>query len=162
MLRKLGSIIHNCSMKKKEKFQRKMIKKDDSSLFSYIINLAHIHAISNLAVDWTHSREGSLKRRRMELRIPSALKSTTIIGGILCLKLPSDTSHSLFLCLCKGENLPACSATGAMVIIQDSLVTVFVTYVSQSCEFAAVHISTNTFIFTFPVAFVNRNWPISA
>lgn len=74
-----------------------MIKKDDSSLFSYIINLAHIHAISNLAAEWTDRREGSLKRRRMELRIPSALKSTAIIGGILCLKLPSDTPHSLFL-----------------------------------------------------------------
>jgi hypothetical protein len=133
MLRKLGSIIHNRSMKNKEKLQRNIIKKDDSSLFSYIINLVHIHAISNLAADWTDRRERSLKRRWMELCIPPTLKSTAIIGGILCLGLPSNTSHSLFLCWCKGENLPACSAKGAMVVIQDSLVTVFVTYVSQSC-----------------------------
>ena len=139
-----------------------MIKKIDTCLFSHIIDLAHIHAISNLAADWTDSWEGPLKRRRMKLCIPSTLTGIAISRGILWLKLPPDASHSLFLHWCKGENLPASSAKGAMVIIQNSLVTVFVTYVSQSCQFAAVHISTNTLIFTFPVAFVNSSRPISA
>lgn len=103
--------------------------------FSVIyLALAHIHAISNLTADWTdNSTEGSLKRRRMELRITPALIRTTISGGgILCIELSPNTSHSLLLHWRKGKNLPTYSAKGAKVIINDSLVTVFVTNVSQS------------------------------
>ena len=144
----------------KKEGKRKKKKKD--SFFFPVIYLAHIHAISNLTADWTNSTEGSLKRRRMKLGIPSALKSTAVSGRILCIELPPNTSHRLFLCRRKGKNLAAHSAKWAMVIIQNSLVTVFVTDVCDSCKFAAIHVPANMFIVTFPVAFVTRDWPISA
>ncbi|WVZ19760.1 hypothetical protein V8G54_007082 [Vigna mungo] len=99
----------------------------------YSIYLAHIHAISNLAADRTDSRERSLKGRRVELGIaPSTLKTTAFGRRILRrIMLPSNTSHSLLLCRCKGENLTTSSTKGAMVVIQNSLVTVFITDVSE-------------------------------
>lgn len=125
-------------------------------------SLAHVHAISNLTGDRTNSREGSLKRRGMKLCAPPTLKSATIRGGTLGIKLSTHTFHSLFLSRRQWENMPANSAQGVIVIIQNSLITVFVTNVSVSCQFAAVHVSTHVFIFTFPIALVYRVQPILA
>lgn len=61
----------------------KNVQRDEKLLESfelYNINLAHIHALSHLAADRTDSRERSLKRRRMNLSIPSTLKTTTAVS----------------------------------------------------------------------------------
>lgn len=121
--------------------------------------LAHIHDISNLTAN---GGEGSLERRGMELSIPSALKSTGLRRGrSLLIELPSNTFHSLYFSRCQGENLSANSAKGAIVIIQNSLITIFVTDVCEPSQFAAKHVPTHMLIFTFPIALVNRGvWPI--
>lgn len=98
----------------------------------------------------------------MELCIASALKSTGIRWGTLSINLPPDTSHCMFLVQCQRENLLAHSAKGAMVVIQNSLVTVFVTNVCQSCQPAAVHVTTYVLVCTFPIALVDRVRPILA
>ena len=47
-----------------------------------------------------------------------------------------------------------------MIIIKNSLVAIFVTYMSQSSQLAAVHIAANMLVLTFPITFVARVWSI--
>jgi hypothetical protein len=117
-----------------------------------------------LAADWTGSRERSLERRRMKLCIAPALERTAIRGSItiVSIELPANSSDSLVLSWGKGENPAACATKGGMVVIQNSLVTVLVTYVSETSEVAAVHVSKDMFILTLAVTFVDRNWAIEA
>lgn len=99
-----------------------------------IDRLAHVHPISDLAADRTDSREGSLKWRRLKLGISPPLKSTAICRRrILCFKLPTDSSYSLFLCSGKWEDLPAHKAKRTVIIIENPLVTVLVTDVGEPC-----------------------------
>lgn len=106
MTSSLFSIIVPRKEKREESLKEHVLMK--ASFQSHNINyLAHIHAISNFAADRTNSRERSLKRRRMTLCIPSALKSTGIRGGIISIELSPNSSNSLFFSLRKGKNLAA-------------------------------------------------------
>ena len=100
----------------------------------------------------------------MELCIPPALERTAISGSIaiLSIELPANSSDSLLLSWGKGENLATSPANGRMVVIQNSLVTILVTDVSETSEPAAVHVAKDMLILTLAVTFVYRNWAIKA
>lgn len=115
------NVIHHPRTKVKEK---KGTKEPQSTS-------THIHAVSNLAADWSDCTERPLKRRRMQLSISPALKTTAV--RVLSFELPPDSSHSLLFNQCQGENLPTNSAKGAMIIIHNSLVTIFITNMCHSC-----------------------------
>lgn len=65
--------------------------------------------------------------------ITPAFKSTRVSRGAALgeIQLPPNASHCLLLRWREREDLPANSAKGAVVIIDNSLVTVFVTDVSH-------------------------------
>ena len=100
----------------------------------------------------------------MKLCITPALERTAIRGStaILSIELPANSSDSLLLSWGKGENLATSPAKGRMVVIQNSLVTVLVTDVSETSEPATVHVAKDMFILTLAVTFVDRNWAIKA
>lgn len=100
----------------------------------------------------------------MKLCITPALERTAIRGStaILSIELPANSSDSLLLRWGKGENLATSPAKGRMVVIQNSLVTVLVTDVSETSEPATVHVAKDMFILTLAVTFVDRNWAIKA
>lgn len=70
--------------------------------------LAQVHAISNLAWDWRHSRVGPLEGGRMQLCTTPALKGAAFIA--VHFMLPADTPHCLLLQWREREQLPTHSA----------------------------------------------------
>jgi len=121
--------------------------------------LAQVHAISSLARYWRHSGVGPLKRGRMQLCTTPALKGAPFIA--VSFMLPPNPPHRLQLKWREGEQLPAHSAERAVVVIEDPLVTVFVTDVSHSSQFAAVHVSKDVLILAPLVTLVTGDLPFS-
>lgn len=121
------------------------------------IALAQVHAIPNLTWDWRNSRIGPLEWGRMQLCTTPALKGAPFIA--VNFMLPSDPPHCLLLQWWQREQLPTHSAEWVMVVVEDPLVTVFVTDVSGSCQFATVHVSENMLILASLVTLVTRVWP---
>lgn len=121
------------------------------------LGLAHVHALSNLGADWRDLRIRPLERRRMQLSTSPALKSTAL--RTLNFKLPPDPSHRLHFSWRKREELPTHPAKGAMVIVHNSLVTIFITDVRDSCRLAPIHVPEYMFVLASLVTFVTWDWP---
>lgn len=73
--------------------------------------------------------------------------------------LPPNPPHSLQLQWREREQLPTHSAERVVVVIEDPLVTVFVTDVCQSSQFAAVHVSKDVLILAPLVTLVTGDLP---
>lgn len=120
--------------------------------------LAQVHAISSLARYRRCDGVGSLKRGRMQLCTTPALKRRAPFMAVNFM-LPTDPPHCLQLQWRECEQLPAHSAERAVVVVEDPLVTVFVTNVCHSSQFATVHVSKDVLILAPLVTLVTGDWP---
>lgn len=119
--------------------------------------LAQVHAISSLARYRRHGGVGPLKRGRMQLCTTPALEGAPFMA--VSFMLPPNPPHCLQLQWREREQLPTHSAKRVVVVIEDPLVTVFVTNVCQSSQFAAVHVSKDVLILAPLVTLVTGDLP---
>ena len=120
--------------------------------------LAQVHAISSLARYRRHGGVGSLKRGRMQLCTTPALEGAPFMAAVSFM-LPPNPPHCLQLQWWEREQLPTHSAKRVVVVIEDPLVTVFVTNMCHSSQFTAVHVSKDVLILAPHVTLVTGDFP---